>query len=162
MRWIARFAGWVSLFAVPCWAIMGPYQRALGGLTAAIVSVAGLNVEFTEVALVAPFDLAVYGALCLASANVSWRRRRRALLVGVPILIAGEVACAVLVICVFMMTYRVPEALQSSSRFTGHLLESIPWINASVLWLVLLGADELPALDVFHRGRSPRNKGAPS
>ena len=162
MRWIARFAGWATLFAIPCWAIMGPYQKALGGLTSAILSVVGSNVEFTEVALVAPFDLAVYAALCVASVHVPWRRRRRALLIGIPALIAGEVGAAMIVIAVFMLTYRDPAALQSSSRFTGRLLESILWVNAAVVWLALLGADELPAMHEVPCGRSPEKKGARS
>ena len=146
MRWILRLAGWATLLAVPAWGIMAPYQKALGAATSAVLSLIGWNVEFTEVALAAPFDLAVYSALCLASVHASWRRRRRALLLGIPLLIAGEVAGAILVIAVFLLTYRDPAALEAGSNLTGRLLESIPWINASALWLAFLGAEELPQL----------------
>jgi hypothetical protein len=162
MRWIARFAGWATLLAVPCWLLSEPYQKALGAVISGVVSVIGWNVEFSEVALAAPFDLAVYAALCLASVHMSWRRRRRALALGIPLLIAGEVASAILVMVVWMMTYRNPAELAASSNYTGRLLESIPWINASALWLALLGAEELQALGIhFTRGGAPSQK-APS
>lgn len=127
---------------------MGPYQKALGAVISGLISLFGWNVEFSEVALSAPFDLAVYAALCLASVHVSWRRRRRALALGIPLLIAGEVASAMLVLAVWMMTYRNPSELEASSNFTGRLLESIPWINATALWLALLGGEELQRLGI--------------
>jgi hypothetical protein len=133
--------------------LAGQYQRALGALISAVLSLIGWSVEFSDVALAAPFDLAVFAALCLASVHISWRRRRRALVLGIPLLIAGEVASAILVMAVWMITYRNPAELEASSNYTGRLLESIPWINASALWLALLGAEELQALGIrFTRG----------
>jgi hypothetical protein len=162
VRWIGRFAGWATLLAVPCWLLSEPYQKALGALISGVVSLIGWNVQFSEVALAAPFDLAVYAALCLASVHVSWRRRRRALALGIPLLIAGEVASAILVLGIWMMTYHNPAELEASSNFTGRLLESIPWINASALWLALLGAEELQSLGIGLARAGTTHQKAPS
>jgi len=161
VRWIGRFAGWATLLALPSWWLMEPYQHALGVLIAAVSSLIGWNVEFSEVALAAPFDLAVYAALCLASVHTSWRRRRRALGLGLPILIAGEVAGPMLMIAGWMMTHKIPAELEATTKFTGRLLESIPWINATAVWLALLGAEELQALGIRFTPGAARQK-APS
>ena len=156
MRWLARFAAWATLFAIPCWALMGPYQKGLMAATRAVLAIGGLDPEFTEATVAAPLEIGIYAALCLASRNVSSRRRTRALLLGIPALMAGDVLLCALVVVVFMLTYQHPEALRISFRVSVYLLESIPWTNACVVWLALLGRDEFPLM----KQGAPR-RGAP-
>jgi hypothetical protein len=97
-----------------------------------------MQVQFEEVTVAAPFDLALVAAMCLASLRVPRRRRFRSLLTGGLALVTGEVLVVSAVVILSM------GGRASSGRLADHLLESIPWVNAALAWLVLFGQEELP------------------
>lgn len=142
MGWMARVAGWSALMAFPCWFVMPHYQRMLAALTALALEAGGMRVQFEDVMVAAPFDLALFAAMCLASLRVPRRRRLRSLALGIPILVAGEVAVVVAV--VLLTVASAASAPVSTARVADYLGESIPWVNAAAVWLVLFGKDELP------------------
>jgi hypothetical protein len=146
MSWLARFAGWSALLSAPAWLLMPAYQRALGRLASLTLRLGGLEVEFDEVMVAAPIDLALFAAMCLASLHAPRPRRFRALLMGLPLLVVGEIAVVVVVVLLSLAAHPGAAAASHTSRAGEYLTESIPWVNAALAWLFLLGQDELPEL----------------
>jgi hypothetical protein len=142
MAWMARVAGLSALLALPAWLLMPFHQRLLASLAALVLATFGMKVQFEDVMVAAPFDLALFAAMCLASLRVPTRRRMRSLLIGTPVLVVGEV---LVVVAVVLLTVAARSSGQATSaRVADHLGESIPWVNAALAWLVLFGKDELP------------------
>src|SRR5207237_3324416 len=82
MAWWARLAGWSALLAFPAWLLMPPYQRALASLAGLALEILGMRVQFEDVMVAAPFDLALFTAMCLATVRAPMRRRWRSLAIG--------------------------------------------------------------------------------
>jgi hypothetical protein len=156
MKWLGRFILWSTLLAIPCWLISHGYQRALARAASLVFAACGQTVAIDDIEVMAPFDLGIFAAMCLASLTAPWLARRRALLVGVPILVALEVLTVVLGIAVYMVWPQNSKQLEASLRLTGYLIESIPWVSATVVWLLLLGAWELPLAPQPPRARPAR------
>ena len=143
MKWLLRLAAWATVLAIPSWFVSHGYQQALARAAALLFAVAGQGVEITDIEVMAPFDLAIYAAMCLSSLSAPWPTRRRALLVGIPVLAAIEILTVVLGIAVYMIWPAQSHQLETGLRLTGYVIESIPWVSASVVWLLFLGAWEL-------------------
>ena len=144
MAWWARLAGWSALLAFPAWLLMPPYQRALASLAGLALEILGMRVQFEDVMVAAPFDLALFTAMCLATVRAPMRRRWRSLAIGIPVLVAGEVAVVVAVVLLTVAARSTAPA--ATAHVADYLGESIPWVNAAVAWLVLFGKDEIPEL----------------
>jgi hypothetical protein len=111
----------------------------------------------------APADLAIFAAMCLASTSAPWPARRRALAIGLPALVGIEVATVVAGVGVSMMWPEKSPQLETSLRLTGYVIETIPWVSAAVVWLLLLGAWELritpePATSRPPSGARPKSR----
>jgi hypothetical protein len=142
MAWMARVAGWSALLALPAWLLMPLYQQLLASLAGFTLATLGMKVQFEDVMVAAPFDLALFAAMCLASLRVSRRRRMRSLLIGGLALVAGEVLVVVAVVLLTVAGRSSGHA--TTARIADHLGESIPWVAAALAWLVLFGKEELP------------------
>lgn len=105
-----------------------------------------MEVQFDDVMVAAPFDLALFAAMCLASLRVTRRRRMRSLLIGIPVLVAGEIVVVAAVVLLTVASQSGAGGQMNTSRVASYLAESIPWVNAAAAWLVLFGRDELPQL----------------
>jgi hypothetical protein len=143
VKWLLRFIGWATLFALPCFLLSGPWQRVLGSLASNLVSLAGIQVEMQEVQVMAPFDLGIYLAMCLASRTAPAIERRRAMERGGLIVVGLELVTVVAALLVF---YGMGGKGGDSPglRFAEHLIEFVPWASASAIWFVMLGRWELP------------------
>jgi hypothetical protein len=156
MSWFLRFAGWASVLAPLCWLVSHAWQRGLAAAVNRVLALFGNPTDFGRVDVGAPFDIGLFVALCLASRRAPVRERARALLVGVPGMVAIEVVFASLAIG--MMVARGSRALDTDPVMrAGFLLtDTIPWVSAAVLWVILLGGWELPAAGDATRPQSPR------
>ncbi len=148
MRWILRLVAWSVALALPCWALAPLYQDyvlptavniILRALYGGRVSVEVLKVE-------APFDLGLFAALCLAQRGVSPRARRRALLTGIPLLVAVEIVVVVAGIAIEMLAPGAGVADGPAHHLNQHLMRTVPWVAAPLAWVVLSGGRELGRL----------------
>ena len=156
MKWLLRFLLWATLLSVPCAFVSHGYQRGLAQVAMAVLAVFGQGVEIEDVQVMAPFDLAIFAAMCLSSLSAPWPARRRALLIGIPALAGIEVLTVVAAIAVSMAWPEGSSGLAASLRLTGYLIETIPWVSAAVVWLLLLGAWELRMAPEPARARGSR------
>jgi len=162
MRWLLRFLLWATLLSVPCMLVSHAYQHGLARLAMAAFSALGLGVEIDDVQLMAPFDIAIFAAMCLASTAAPWAERRRALAIGLPALLGIELLTVLAAIGVTLPWRENSPQLEASMRLTGTLIETVPWVSAAVVWLMLLGAWELRGLPVAPAGRAARAQKRPA
>lgn len=145
MNWLLRFLGWATLFAIPSFALSGPWQHALGAIAEHVVGWVGIRIEVTEVQVMAPFDLGIFLAMCLASRRAPPAARRRALERGGLLMVALEVVTVVASVLVY---YALGGQRDSRAlRLTEYVIEFVPWASATTVWLAMLGAWELPLPD---------------
>jgi hypothetical protein len=143
VKWLLRFLLWATMFSIPCAFVTHAYQRGLARVVMAVLAAMGQGVEIDEVQVMAPFDLAIFAAMCLASLGAPWAARRRALLIGLPALMAIEVLAVVAGIGVTLLWPENSPQLAASLRLTTNLIETVPWVGAALVWLLLLGAWEI-------------------
>jgi hypothetical protein len=156
VKWLLRFLLWATLLSVPCLFVSHAYQHGLARI--AMAALAATGVEVDDVQMMAPFDLAIFAAMCLASLAAPWAARRRALAIGLPALAAIEVLTVVAGIGVTLLWPEHSPQLEASLRLTGYLIETVPWVSAALMWLLLLGAWELR----MPLGRKARADGRPA
>lgn len=168
MKWALRFLGLATLFAIPCYFLTGPWQRVLGSLAASILSRFGIQIEMSEVQIMAPFDLGIYLAMCLASRRAPAIARRRAIEWGSILMVLLEIATIVVAVLIFFALQNRDPTADSGLRLMQNVIEFVPWASATTVWLIMLGAWELPlgalaaepARATAHRaasGRAPRS-----
>jgi len=156
VSWFLRFAGWASVLAPLGWMASRSWQGMLAASVNQVLTLFGHPTRLGRVDVGAPLDIGLFVALCLASRRAPARERLRALLVGVPGMVAIEIVFASLAIG--MMVARGSRALDTDPVMrAGFLLtDTIPWVSGAVLWGVLLGGWELPIADRTARPHSPR------
>lgn len=159
MKWALRFLGLATLFAIPCFLVSGPWQRGLAAIAGAILSRFGVPIEMSDVEVMAPLDLGLYLAMCLASRRAPARARRRAIEWGAPIIVALEVLTLIAAVVAYMALHR-GAGDGAGARLMGTLLEFVPWASAITVWLALLGAWELPIGVVARPADTPRTAGS--
>jgi predicted membrane channel-forming protein YqfA (hemolysin III family) len=155
VKWLLRFLLWATLLSVPCFFVSHAWQRGLARVAMAVLALVGQGVEIEDVQVMAPFDLAIFVAMCLASVAAPWAVRRRALLIGLPALAAVEALTVVAGIGVNLLWPEGSPQLDTGMRLTSNVIETVPWVSAAVVWLLLLGAWEL-RLPVPARQKSAR------
>ena len=143
MKWLLRFLLWATLLSAPALLVSGAWQRGLAQIARAALTVLGQDVLIEDVQVMAPLDLAIFVAMCLATTAAPWRERRRALAIGLPTLVGIEVAAVVAGVGVTLMWPENSPQLATSLRLTAYVIETVPWVSAAAVWLVLLGAWEL-------------------
>ena len=154
MSWLLRFIGFATLFAIPAFFLSGPWQAVIGRIASAMLEPLGIHVELSVVEIMAPFDVGIYAAMCLASRRAPAQARRRALEWGIPIMIALEVLTVAAAIALYFALARSGES--AAVRTMTSLIEFVPWASATTVWLVLLGAWELPVTAALGRANPPR------
>lgn len=162
VKWLLRFLLWATLLSVPCAFVSHVYQRGLAQVAMAALAVFGQGVEIQDVQVMAPFDLAIFAAMCLASLAAPRPARVRALAIGVPALVGIEVLTVVAGIAVYLMWPAESNELAASLRVTGLVIETVPWVSAAVVWLLLLGAWELRITPEPARTRGSRTGRGPA
>ncbi len=144
MRWTLRFLGFATLFAIPCYLVSGPWQRALGAIAASIVSRFGIQIEMQDLEIMAPFDLGIYLAMCLAGRRAPPLARRRALEWGAILMVLLEIVTVTGAVLLFFALQNRAHAPGAGVRLMQTVIEFVPWASATTVWLVMLGAWELP------------------
>ena len=144
MKWTLRFLAFATLLAIPCFLVSKPWQHLLGRIASGVVGGVGLSIEMQEVQLMAPFDLGIYVAMCLASRRAPPLVRRRALEWGIPLMVLLELLTIVLAILVYFALAKQPAGEGAAMRVAENLIEFVPWASATTVWLMMLGAWELP------------------
>ena len=91
----------------------------------------------------APFDLGIYCAMCLASRNAPPLAQRAALERGGLLVVALELFTLIAAVLLYRA---LPTSAGESGglRVTEYVIEFVPWASAIVVWLIMLGAWELP------------------
>ena len=145
MKWTLRFLGLATLFALPCFWLSRPWQHALGTIASAVLSWFHIDVEMSEVQVMAPFDLGIYLAMCLAGTRAPALARRRAIEWGAPVIVLLEIATIVAAVAIFHGLHGAQDSNGEGTRVVAYVLEFVPWASAVTVWLVMLGAWELPA-----------------
>ncbi len=127
------------LLAPPCWLLSNAYQRLLAGVLQALLELSGKGVSVYRLQVYAPFDLVLFTAMCLASRRAAASARWRALLLGLPILVVIEVLVVLVAALPALLVHGEAMAVVVP-RFTHYTIQTIVWVTAPLLWLVLLGA----------------------
>jgi len=148
MGFLLRFIAWATPAFLIAWSIHGSYERTIAAMGAGLAAPPGAQIELLDLELFYPFDLGVYVALCLASSWAAIARRVRAAAIGLPVLVAIEVA----VVFVSIKALMAGGDSEAVSRFVDGIFRVEGLVAAAVVWLVLLGREQLPQL----RGRLGR------
>ena len=145
MKWALRFLGFATLFALPCFWLSRPWQHALGAVAGTVLSWFRIDVEMSEVQVMAPFDLGIYLAMCFAGTRAPALAKRRAIEWGAPLIVVLEVLTIVAAVAIYYGLHGAAELNADRFRVVQYVLEFVPWASAVTVWLVMLGAWELPA-----------------
>jgi hypothetical protein len=147
VRFLLAFALWASAAFVPAWWVSHPWQHALGALAARAVAPPGAELEMVDLQLFYPVDVAVFVALCLASAWASWPRRARALLLGVPAMILAEWLALVASMAAMLAAGGTGEAasMAGAARLADALIRATGLALAAAAWFALLGRERFLA-----------------
>lgn len=155
MRWLLRFLAWASVLALPSWLLGDLYHR---GLAHAAMSLLGLPFDagtFQPPDIPASHILGVFAAMCLASTRAPRTRRLWALGIGIACMVAIELATGVLAIH-WELEAASGRVIPATLHRLRNYVTSLPaWIEAPVLWLVLLGRHQLPR-GAWRRGVAER------
>ena len=127
------------LLAPPCWLLSNAYQRLLANVLQSLLELSGKGVSVYQLQVYAPFDVVLFTAMCLASTSAAASARWRALLLGLPILVVIEVL-VVLVAALPAVLLRGGAMAVIVPRFTHYTIQTIVWVTAPLLWIVLLGS----------------------
>jgi len=155
VKWTLRFLGFATLFAIPAFFVSGPWQRALGQIATAVLSRFGIDIEMSEIQMMAPFDISIYLAMCLASRRAPGIARRRAIEWGIVAMVLVEILTVVSAVLAFFALAHGGAGAAPGSRLTQQVIEFVPWASAATVWLLMLGAWELPIpVSPAERGRA--------
>ena len=156
MKLILRTLLWATLLAFPCLWLTGPWQAALARMSELLLAFFRQSVSIDEVQVMAPFDIGLFVALCLATPGTQRGARRRALLLGIPIMIVAEIVVVALGIVPALFTGGTSDPDSRPARLGAYIIESVPWVSALVVWTALLGARHIgPALAAASRTARP-------
>jgi hypothetical protein len=154
MNWWVRCALWASLFALPCWWISAPYQHGLARIAEFVLGLGGADIAIDDIDLFAPWDLAIFVAMCLATFRAPWSARVRALWIGGAALVTIEVAMIVLGVVVLMRPAGA-SAGPADGAMVSHVFATVPWVAAGLVWIPLLGHYQLTG-GAFAAAANPR------
>ncbi len=135
----ARFALFALLLFPLAWLGLDRWHALLVPAVSWGVGALGIPFEVQTLDLLAPYDLAFFVAMVLATTRAPRAERALALLVGVPALVAAEVAFATLATWMFLrgeMGHPLPAALLG---VRNGVAASFPWVAPPLAWAALLG-----------------------
>ena len=157
MKLLLRVLGWATLLAFPCLWLSSPWQTLLARGSELLLALFRQSVSIDDVQVMAPFDVGLFVALCLATPVSRPGERRRAILLGLPAMIALEVVVVALGIVPGLTGGSGADAEAGAARLGAYIIESVPWVSALVVWVALMGGRHIgPLLEAAARGSSPR------
>jgi hypothetical protein len=160
--WFIGFACWGVVLSGACFFVTRGYRSLLGDALAGIFTSAGHPMRLAEVdvgmsndALVfadssywiratcpAPMDLALFAAMCLASARMPLKLRLRSLVAGTSLLVLAELV--MLSWCVAsMLADGAHGVLGFRSILTWtRIMGTFSWVGPLAVWILLVGRSE--------------------
>jgi hypothetical protein len=157
VRWLLRFLAWATVLAVPSWMLGDAYHRALAFVTLTLLGIPTGRFVYQRPEIPATHVLGVFAAMCLASTRAPRARRLWAIAIGLVCMVALELLDGMLAIRWGLEEASGQAVPVWALRMRGYLTSLPAWIEAPVLWLVMLGRYELPGL----AGRRPGAGSAP-
>jgi hypothetical protein len=139
MTFLARFLGWALLLALPAFAGGDRWREGLARAVEWTIARFGHRLDLERVEALAPMDLALYGALVLASDVWPWRRRLLALLAGAFALALVEVVSWSLYLATLMSAARAGGRGGAGALWQS-VLGAVAWLAAVAAWLLGPGA----------------------
>jgi hypothetical protein len=152
MNWWVRFALWASLLFPLAWLGLDAWHALLAPCVSWGLTLLGIHFDVESLDLLAPYDLAFFLAMVLATSAVPWKDRLAAALIGVPALIAAEVIFATLATFGVLrgeLGHPLPAA---AIRARDMIAATFPWVMPPIAWIALLG-HTLPAFAVPPAGK---------
>jgi len=144
MRFLLLVTGWATVAFIPAWIVAHPYQQVIGAIAARIVSPPGSTIEFVDLEIFFPFDIAIYAALTLASTWATWPRRMRTLALGLPVMVVLEVVTLALAMGAMLSAASAgTEALQEAQRFSTGIIRVTGLVTAAGVWFYFVGRERL-------------------
>jgi hypothetical protein len=139
VKFLLRFAAWATLAFLFAWVVHPFWQHVIAAIGAKLAAPRGTSIEIEDLELFYPFDVGVFVGLCLASSWTTPRRRIRAAAIGIPLLVAAEVLT---VVVAFRVLMHPPDQAQAL-RFVDGIVRVSGLVVALVVWLYLLGREQL-------------------
>ena len=141
MKWALRFLAWATPLTALATVYYQPYCGFLTRAATWVFSVFGIEMHIERLEIMAPVDLALFGALALSSTSTPWQSRSVRLLVGWAVLVVLEIALVVVGTYLFLML-ALPQASADHHLFRS-VVSLLGWVGAPVVWIVLFRPREL-------------------
>ncbi len=165
LKFLFAFAAWATLTFLPAWVLSHGWQNAVAAVAGRIVAPSGSEIEFVDLELFYPMDLAAFVALCLASSWEPWPRRVRALLIGAPLMVLAELIALSAAMGAILAAGGAAGAggdayqQDSAMRLADGLIRGTGLAFAAAVWFMLLGRG---VLDVVRTGSRSVPAGSPA
>lgn len=145
MKFLLLVLAWATLAFLPAWAVQHPWQQALGAAAGRIVSPPGSTIEWVDLELFYPFDVAIFAALTLASTWVPWPRRFRTLAVGAPVMIALELIALSVAMGAMIAGAGSGDvgAAEAQQRLATGIIRVTGLVAAAGVWFFFVGRERL-------------------
>lgn len=135
MKWLVRFLLWGTPLTWLATTYYAQYLRFLTGVALALFAIVGIQMRLLRMDVLAPVDLAIYGALALSSFDVPWVLRIARLGLGLVVLFLLEVVMLMIGLVVFLIM-GVPLSSPWGLLFQN-LSGVVAWAAAPIVWVVL-------------------------
>jgi hypothetical protein len=135
MKWLVRFLLWGTPLTWLATTFYVQYLRFLTGVALALFAIVGIEMRLVSLDVLAPVDLAIFGALALASYDVAWPLRLARLGLGLIVLFVLEVVMLMFGLVVFLIM-GVPLSSPWGLLFQN-LSGVVAWAASPIVWVVL-------------------------
>jgi len=135
VKWLVRFLLWATPLTWLATTFYPQYLRALSGVVVGLFAIVGIEMHLVSLDVLAPIDLALFGALALSSFTTHWPLRLARLALGLGILFVIEVVVVVTGLVLFLML-NLPEGSPVRLLFQN-AVSLIGWAGAPIVWFVL-------------------------
>jgi hypothetical protein len=138
MRPWLGFLAWSTVLGPACWLISPSYQQWLAALVRTASDLLGHRVRVHDLEVYAPVEIGVFAAMCLATSGATLAQRVRATLLGIPTLISLEVVILLIASLPVMLGLHPSEGGEILGSLADYFVKTIVWVNAGVVWTILL------------------------
>jgi hypothetical protein len=153
LKALISLAIWASALSVPAWLFREDYHRLLAGIATAVLVACGQNVTLETIEMLAPLDLALFIALCIATPLTRWDLKARAMIFGALGLLTLD--CLVALAGVVLIGYQLAQGpLTLADRVFRGTVAILPTAAACGLWIAVMN----PLIAMSDFGSMPRRQ----
>ena len=156
MKWLGRFLLWGTPLTWAATTFYPQYLGFLSGFATALFAMARIEMRLMSLEVLAPVDLALFGALALSSHDVRWAVRLARLAWGLVILFVLEIVVLMTGIVLFLMIGLAPGT--PGAQFFQNVESLLAWAAAPIVWIALFKPRQLGTA----ASRSSRDRVLPS